>query len=541
MDQQRMQSHHTPGTVTWQTRINKARLTKRGQEDQLQIKGCRLARRLYDFGCWEGRKVKHVLCQTWDDTVSRLGFDCTLDHALHHPLVVAAELRAHMSTRQERQKKQMLYAWQKGLAEKGRPTGKMFRWLRSEQAVTSPTLKVEDQHVTKFADILREHRVFWETIGTRQDLGQPEIPDILQGLGSATPISAAQVLAAAQMMQGKAVAGLDRWAVHALQNISREDAQVLASLFSEVEATGCWPYDLSAVRVAFIPKPGSDAASVKGWRPIAITSALYRLYGKIRLPDVMAALGPGLHPGVIGGLPGDHASGQVLRMATYSEAFACGLCPSVVGISLDASKCFDRIDWAQVAQLACDEGVNHGIIRAVLGFYTSHARYASLGGRMDGVPWVITRGLLQGCSLSVAFTLSLVSRWHYVLGNNLKTLSFVDDRIILARCGGDLSEGWQASQQWDREHGWQVNTAKTVGFVLGEEFPALNDGDDRIEQHKTFKYLGNEIHMANHQPRIVLLSRVATIRALCVESVSSHRRLGLMRWCVRLPWLLCLS
>ena len=208
-------------------------------------------------------------------------------------------------------------------------------------------------------------------------------------------------------------------------------------------------------------------------------------------------------------MPTDTFSSQILRVATYTESYARGVGESICGISLDASKCFDRIDWSQIANLACEQGVPHGIVRAVLSFYVSHKRYSSLGGKLDGVSWSLSRGLLQGCSLSVAFTLALVSRWHYALGAGIKSLSFVDDRILLSRTSGELEEAWQQSQMWDRSHGWRVNTSKTNVFAVGQPTPRIEVGQETLAQPKVFKYLGSEIHLAPLQPRIVLQKRIS--------------------------------
>ena len=217
-----------------------------------------------------------------------------------------------------------------------------------------------------------------------------------------------------------------------------------------------------------------------------------------------------LHPGVIGGLPTDTFSNQVLRVATYAESYLRGTGESVCGISLDASKCFDRIDWCQIATLACEQGVPHGIVRAVLGYYVSHKRYSSLGGQLDSESWVLSRGLLQGCALSVSFTLSLVSRWHFALGAGVKSLSFVDDRIILARESDQLLESWEQSQQWDAAHGWKVNIKKTSVFAIGQPTPEVVVGDESLARPKVFRYLGSEIHLAHLQVRTVIKARVET-------------------------------
>ena len=489
--------------------MTKARLTQQGQEDRQQILGMRLVRRLYDYGHSGGTRVKRLIQASWQTITQAVGFQVSEQEVLTEPLVASEHLRDYLQERGQRAKAQQLKAWQRSLSDRGRPTGKLHRWLRGEQAVVSPTLIIDNQPCTDLKDVLAHHRHFWEDIGTRQELQQGTPLDMLVGLGQSEAIIGQQVLQAAKLLQGKAVSGLDRWSVQAICAMDLELATCLAHLFTYTEATGYWPSGASAVRVAFLPKDPAKATQLSGWRPIAVTSVLYRLYGKIRLPEVMRAIQPTLHEGVIGGLPSD-ASGQVLRIATYAEAFARGAGDRLLGVSLDASKCFDRIDWMQVAKLACEQGVSHGVVRAILSYYLVHKRYASLGGRMDGQAWQLSRGLLQGCSLSVAFTLSLVSHWHHSLGANIRSISFIDDRIMLAQSSEHLEEAWEISMQWDRSHGWAVNVCKTVGFAVGGAPPQLEADGECISQPLVFKYLGSEIHLACHQSRVVLKQRLCT-------------------------------
>ena len=296
-----------------------------GQEDAIQIKGMRLARRLFDYGQSGGRKVHYAICSTWTDIVQALGYEGTLQHALDEPLQAAAQMRDHMAQRQENHKRRALRLWQHSLTKHGRPTSKLFRWLKADQPVVAPTLVVDGEVLTELRQVLAAHREFWETIGEKQELGQPDLQNLCKGLGPGDPITAQQVKEAAKQLQGRAVAGLDRWTVKAIKDLSENSSETLALLFNHAESTGKWPQSILAVRVAFIPKPGGCSTDRAAWRPIAITSALYRLYGKIRLPEVMRAIGPGLHEGVIGGLAGDTFTGQTLRITTYAEAYARGL------------------------------------------------------------------------------------------------------------------------------------------------------------------------------------------------------------------------
>ena len=167
LDEQRMTSETPPGEVRWSFKQPKARLTKLGQEDALQIKGARLARRLYDYHMRGGCRVRHILGLTWAPITCALGLVIPLSEALEDPLASVSELRSHLAQRLERKKRQGLYSWKKGLVKQGHPSSKLFSWLKSERGVVAPTLQENGETLTDVGEILAAHRQYWEKLGTQ--------------------------------------------------------------------------------------------------------------------------------------------------------------------------------------------------------------------------------------------------------------------------------------------------------------------------------------------------------------------------------------
>eukprot|EP00971_Amphidinium_carterae_P031398 618405-Amphidinium_carterae.2 len=91
-------------------------------------------------------------------------------------------------------------------------------------------------------------------------------------------------------------------------------------------------------RVVLLCKPHKEPASVDSWRPITISSAIYRLYMKARLFTSISGVLPNLHQYVLGGVPGRRIEGEMLRMLMMPERHARGIQVPCFGITLDASK-----------------------------------------------------------------------------------------------------------------------------------------------------------------------------------------------------------
>ena len=231
-----------PGQVLWKKRTQKARLTVQGQEDRKQILGMRLVRRLYDYSLTGGSRVRAIIHASAQDICTSLGFEGTPSDLLRDPAGYSAQLREHMRQRAQQAKKKAVYAWQKSLAQKGRPTGKLYRWLRGEQALVSPTLQIDGESVTEMSEILKHHRCYWEQLGCREELGQSTIEEMIPQLGHAEAITAKEVLEAARQLQGHAVAGLDRWSVGAVRGMSEGAADsACGAIHCDRTDTACWP------------------------------------------------------------------------------------------------------------------------------------------------------------------------------------------------------------------------------------------------------------------------------------------------------------
>lgn len=76
---------------------------------------------------------------------------------------------------------------------------------------------------------------------------------------------------------------LDGWRPRELAYFSIKACGILARLFNLIEEGAPWPSSTRAARVVFLEKAGATVGEVMSYRPLAITSPLYRAWATMRL------------------------------------------------------------------------------------------------------------------------------------------------------------------------------------------------------------------------------------------------------------------
>ena len=72
------------------------------------------------------------------------------------------------------------------------------------------------------------------------------------------------------------VDGPDEMHYQTLKHLPESSLQALLSIFSHIWTTGEFPENWRLATVITIPKPGKDPAEPTNYRPIALTSCLYK-------------------------------------------------------------------------------------------------------------------------------------------------------------------------------------------------------------------------------------------------------------------------
>ena len=165
------------------------------------------------------------------------------------------------------------------------------------------------------------------------------------------------------------------------------------------------------------------------------------------------------------------------RSISGIERLICSGEGSLYGVSLDASKCFDRISLSDAIRAGTACGVPVQVLAPVIAFYIGHQRHTSVRHFLDKKKWNLSRGLIQGCSISVLLCCCVMRSWHEAVGPQICAYSFVDDRLLLTANSEVLSASWRASETWDHAHHWELNQKKSTQFCV-----RAPDGDSVLEK-----------------------------------------------------------
>ena len=160
-------------------------------------------------------------------------------------------------------------------------------------------------------------------------------------------------------MKSKSAAGCDGWRVDELKRLPVPLLDRLASLFNVIEDTGAWPKALTVGIISLISK-GEGTSPLK-LRPVGIMSVIYRLWASTRVADVMTWqetwLDNSLH-----GFRRAHGAEDVWWEQALCVEQALLTSSTMVGVSLDYGKCFDRVPVHIVLELAAAAGMSPKLV-----------------------------------------------------------------------------------------------------------------------------------------------------------------------------------
>ena len=525
-----------PGVVRLGMRQPTARLTTAGEEGPVQMMCAKFARRLFDWAKSPTPRVLFRLQRDWPVVADSLHLNVDQwDDLMYDPIWGSELITHHVKKRRERDQSRHVRKWQRSLtASHGGPTGHLYRWLRAE-AVSPPLIIMrEGERIEGLSAVFQAHREYWEGVSSSYtaQADRESIKTFLSQKPSSWVCDDDLVTLrnVARSFNTRTAGGLDSWPSHVVRLLSDGALASLLLIFRYIESGGGWPSMLHEIRVALVPKPESDHMEVSNWRPISITSVVYRLYTKWRLVSIMPCVLPNLSSsGVVGGLPTLRSEMEVLELAVAPEAWARQAHTTAVGIAMDATKCFDKVPWPSALSVCRSVGFPDFLV-ALFDMYLGQKRHTSLRGYIDTCTWNLEKGILQGCPISVLVLCSLVSSWHSCLdelGSHVRSVSFVDDRLLTATNHDQLLKAWSLSLDWDRRHHWVLNPKKSCAFSVGLPSPQLSVEGDTVPVKDVVRYLGVEVPFKYNVPRSLLELRYSNTMSCLKRSAQLPKGLSI--------------
>ena len=499
-----------PGKHIRRNISQKIRLTDEGAETQKAVQCFKLARRIKEY---EISRSAPLLRKILGTKIPLDDYVMTEAGVTSDPSEESRRLREATRSYMQAVVRRRIASWKQTLQNQAQnPTSALYRWLKNEGPAGPIVLTSEGKPYATMKEVFGAHRQYWEGVCAHP---QPEkeseaLSEAIQGyrVGEWEQITGTHILEAIRATNLNSVAGLDGWKPSTFRMMDRAGADALAHMYNHIIKTGCWPTQMTSARVSLLHKPGTEPEKVSSWRPITITSCFYRLFARVCLNLSIHRILPHLPAEMLGGLPGKTTPSALFRVFCWIERIIRTGEGRLYGVSLDASKCFDRISVLDALRAGAACNFPAPFLAAIGSFYQAYKRFTSIRQMLDESSWSISRGVIQGCSVSVILTCCVLKTWHDLSCPGVLSLSFIDDRLLLSDDSEALELNWTRSQAWDVEHQWQVNSAKTIQVSLGGRMNSLSWGGEPLTQDSKFTWLGHEYFLAYNLERTVWPKRL---------------------------------
>ena len=223
--------------------------------------------------------------------------------------------------------------------------------------------------------------------------------------------------------------GMDGWTKLDLSWLSNTAYQWLARCLNSIEATQQWPTSITKARAVFLSKDEQDMGNPMAYRILKITSALYRLWGSIRMQHLGHWISTWADPAMFAGVPGAGAEeGWWLTQLDMELKQATG--GEVTAASIDVYKCFDQLVRPLVVALARAAGMPTNILLAYEAFQSELVIHNQIGTTI-GKPHQHRCSIPQGCPFSMALVALLMRPWISTMrANQVEPRVLADDLFL---------------------------------------------------------------------------------------------------------------
>ena len=157
---------------------------------------------------------------------------------------------------------------------------------------------------------------------------------------------------------------LDLWWVNLLKRLPAPFWDALVELLCMVERTGRWPNRVAEGFMSLVPK-GEGGGDPMMLRPLTVLLQIYRIWAGVRMEDALHWQEQWIHPEAYGFRPHRGAIDAATVLALVVE-LAQVLKAPLVGAGTDYTKCFDLIPQAISMTLMEEQGIDEGVLRALV-------------------------------------------------------------------------------------------------------------------------------------------------------------------------------
>ena len=241
---------------------------------------------------------------------------------------------------------------------------------------------------------------------------------------------------------------------------------------------GVLPYSQRMAVISLVHKKG-PRFMCQNWRPISLLTADYKVASRaiaIRLKKVISQV---VNPDQTCAIPGRFI-GENIRLVQDAIRYADSRNIPLAILSLDQEKAFDRVDWQYMLCVLSGLGFGPDFIKWVTLFYTMPMATVKVNGFFSA-PFILTRGVRQGCPLSAALYVlvseSLSARLRSVRALRGLPLpdsdeaalvsQYADDTTVFVTTDHEMELVFRVYKLYEKASGAKLNLEKCKGLWCG--------------------------------------------------------------------------
>ncbi|MCP4240766.1 MAG: hypothetical protein GY772_09420, partial [bacterium] len=146
----------------------------------------------------------------------------------------------------------------------------------------------------------------------------------------------------------------------------------------------------------------------------------------------------------------------------------------LVGLHVDAVKCFDKLPWDISEHVLGKAGLAKGVLRGLMSYERSLERHMAVGAHFHRRGIRAANGFGQGSAMSILPVLLNTTVWQRVLearGFTGKAFAYVDDRNLVTDDPAELQRAFTDTVDYDASIGAEINLepGKTEFWAIGDD------------------------------------------------------------------------
>ena len=247
----------------------------------------------------------------------------------------------------------------------------------------------------------------------------------------------------------------------------------LSLFFRACETHGFIPEELSNANIHPVPKAGKSPSEITSYRPITIGSVTAKVFEEC----IMRCYGHCMQSSELqfGFKAGTGTAQCSLAMKSIARHFV-ERGSVVYAALLDATKAFDRANYAKIFQQLLLRGVPASVVRLLYRWYAQTNVRVAWNGATSSEAFGIEHSVRQGGLLSpILFSLlydSLLTRLRFsgigchINGQFVGTLAYADDVVLMAPSIQGLNKLLAICNKWSSENHIQFNPQKSIAICL---------------------------------------------------------------------------